>query len=266
MSTRIRQGLLFGRLEAIESLGPAGGGIALWHCRCSCGADAYELSTDLRAGDVVSCGDCPPATRWTSAEDAVMREHYAHTPNSMLAVRLDRTAYAVKTRSTVLGLTKSAAYMRTAASGRIQPGSTPPNKGRKGMPVHPNAQRTQFRKGNRPHTWKPVGTEVVNADGYLVRKISDDGPRQRDNWREVHLLLWEQAGRELPPGHAVCFINGDKTDLRIENLELVSRADLMARNTRHNLPPEVNELIGLRAALVRKINRRERQLDEELDR
>lgn len=30
----------------------------------------------------------------------------------------------------------------------------------------------------------------------------------------------------------------------------------MRRNTRHNLPTEINEVIGLRAALVRKINHR----------
>lgn len=47
--------------------------------------------------------------------------------------------------------------------------------------------------------------------------------------------------------------NGDRRDFRLENLELVSRAEWMRRNSRHNLPADLGELITLRAALTRRL-------------
>ena len=258
----VKVGEYYGRLRVVESLGAAGGGVELWRCECTCGQTAYELTTDLEAWDVVSCGACHFAPPWSPAEDELLRREYSDTPNRDLAIRLDRTRPAIKSRSTYLGLKKSEAFMASRASGRIQPGTVPPNKGRKGMRMHPNAVRTQFQSGHRPHTWRPIGHERVTKDGYLQRKVTDTGYTPRD-YRHVHHLIWEEAGREIPDGYALCFVNGDRSDIRLENLELVHRADLMRRNTRHNLPPELREIHVLRAALHRKIRRRERELDEE---
>lgn len=69
------------------------------------------------------------------------------------------------------------------------------------------------------------------------------------------------ASQSTQPGNALTFRDGNKQNTTLDNLQLVSRADLMRRNTRHNLPPELNELIGLRAALVRKINNRTKEAE-----
>ena len=63
----------------------------------------------------------------------------------------------------------------------------------------------------------------------------------------------------MPQGHAVVFKNGNKADIRIENLELITRRELMARNTVHNLPPAIVQVVQLRGALVRQINRRTKE-------
>lgn len=86
----------------------------------------------------------------------------------------------------------------------------------------------------------------------------DDLPLQR-RWRAVHLIVWEAANGPLPEGHAVAFVNGDKSDIRFENLVLVSRADLMRRNTLHRLPKELAHAYQLIGAVNRKINRRTRE-------
>lgn len=91
--------------------------------------------------------------------------------------------------------------------------------------------------------------ELAAIDGLSI------GYPPRD-WRPVHVLLWEEHRGPVPEGHAIVFRNGDRTDIRLENLACISRAELMRRNTRHNLPPEINQVISLRAALVRKINNR----------
>ena len=46
----------FGRLTAVEYLGVAPGGGALWRCRCECGEETKARSQNLRDGAVVSCG------------------------------------------------------------------------------------------------------------------------------------------------------------------------------------------------------------------
>lgn len=83
------------------------------------------------------------------------------------------------------------------------------------------------------------------------------------NWYPEHVIDWEIAhGRPVPPGHALRFKNGNRTDIRLENLELVPRADLMRRNTIHQLPKPLVDTINLLGALKRQIRRRSRAQEE----
>ncbi|MHB8182844.1 MAG: HNH endonuclease signature motif containing protein, partial [Candidatus Desulforudaceae bacterium] len=76
---------------------------------------------------------------------------------------------------------------------------------------------------------KPVGTERVNADGYVDIKIQD-GKAQK-NWRGKHLLTWEEHhGRPVPPGHAVIFGDRNRRNFNPDNLILVSRKQLAIMN------------------------------------
>jgi len=123
-------------------------------------------------------------------------------------------------------------------------------------------RETQFKKGVRQgvavRLYKPIGTERISKDGYLERKVNDNLPLQA-RWRSVHLLVWEAANGPLPKGHAIAFKNGDKRDIRLDNLECITRAQLMLRNTIHNLPTPLAQTIQVLGALRRKINRKARQ-------
>ena len=77
-------------------------------------------------------------------------------------------------------------------------------------------------------------------------------------WRAVHILLWEAAHGPLPKGHAIVFKDGDKRHIELDNLQLVTRAELMSRNTMHNYGPEIARVIQLKGAITRQINRRTR--------
>jgi hypothetical protein len=113
-------------------------------------------------------------------------------------------------------------------------------------------KETQFKKGNHPHTWRPVGSFRFSKEGYLQQKVTDTGYPPKD-WRAVHNLIWEDAHGPIPPLHAVCFRDGDKSNIELENLELISRAELMRRNTVHNLPKELVEVIQIKAAIKHRI-------------
>lgn len=210
---------------------------------------------------------------WNPEDDAYLRAHYPHEPTAPLARRLRRSLQATYTRARLLQLDKSAAYLASPAACRLRrngdehpgratqfaKGHVPANKGLRRPGWSPGRMReTQFKKGQRSgiavRLWKPIGTERI-SNGYLERKINNDWPLQA-RWRAVHLLVWEAAHGPVPPGYAVTFRDGDKTHIRLENLTLISRRDLMARNSVHNLPPSLKASIQLLGALHRQINQR----------
>ncbi|MDD5405040.1 MAG: HNH endonuclease signature motif containing protein [Sulfuricella sp.] len=203
--------------------------------------------------------------RWTENELETIRAMYANTKNSNLAMLLGRTESAVYQAAEKLGLKKSAAYLaspdacrlrkgaRIGEATQFKPGYVPWNKGMN-FNAGGRSAETQFKPGSRPHNWHPIGHERLSKEGYLQRKISDTGCTRKD-YVPVHHLIWKDAGREIPPGHTLTFRDGNKRNFALENLELVSRRELMRRNSYHNYPKEVALAIQLRGALNRKINR-----------
>lgn len=111
--------------------------------------------------------------------------------------------------------------------------------------------------GRAAELFRPVGaTRVIG--GYIYRKVSDlPGVCWTKNWTLDHVLVWTQANGPIPAGHALTFVNGDRTDVSLENIALISRVELMRRNTVHRLPTPVKKAIQLLGALKRQIRRRE---------
>jgi hypothetical protein len=216
----------------------------------------------------------PARRRWSGEEDAVLRAMYADRRTSELAERLGRSMSSIYVRAAVLGLTKSRAFIASEASGRLQradhrgrltrftKGHVPWTKGRTGYDAGGRSHETRFKKGQRPRQWRPVGTERITADGYRQRKVSDTGYTPRD-YKGVHTLNWEAAFGPVPAGYALVFRDGDRLNCDVANLELVSRQELMRRNSYHTrYPKAIGLAIQLRGALVRKINGLERDREK----
>lgn len=221
-----------------------------------------------------SRGILPPRRPWSDAELAMLRELYATVRAADIAARLPgRTTQQVLNKAWSLGLKKSpatiAALSREAMlnpdhPGRLhqfKPGQEVWNKGMKGLDI--GGKATRFKKGNKPHTWNPIGHERITDDGYLQRKVADTGVTRRD-YVNMHWLVWFDDGREIPIGHALTFKDGNKQHIALDNLELVTRAELMRRNSYHaNYPKEVALAIQLRGALNRKINARSKKHEQQ---
>lgn len=227
------------------------------------------------AGVTKSRNILPPRRPWTEVELEMLRRYYADSLTADLAQVLDRPITQVYSRAVKLGLRKSEAFQASDKSGRLlkggklsvqtqfKPGLVPWNKGTKGIAgVQEACRATQFKPGVRPHTWKPVGSYRVNADGYLDQKVSDTGYGPRD-WRGVHRLVWEAANGPTPEGMVVVFKPGrhttDPTLVTLDAVECITRRELMARNTVHNLPKPLAELVQLRGVINRQINRRAKE-------
>lgn len=212
---------------------------------------------------------------WSQSDTEQLIALYPDTDNDTLAILFGRTAHAVAMKAYDLGLKKCDGYMsalvkrqqaareRTGCTvGRFIPGQKPWNKGLKGW-CAPGTEKSQFKPGNRPHTWQPLGHEVVRK-GYLWRKITDDGPPHK-HYRPVHVLTWEAAHGPVPPGHIVVFRDRDDRtqNITLDRLELISRAENMRRNAYQlNYPPEIRGAIAMRARLTRVINEKTRQLEQ----
>ena len=108
-------------------------------------------------------------------------------------------------------------------TGRYEKGNAPDNKGKKWdefMPIESQAgsRKTTFRKGNISHNKRPLGSERIDSkDGYIIVKVAEPNV-----WQHKHRVLWEKHHGKIPDKHRVIFLNGDRKDIRLENLMLLS--------------------------------------------
>ena len=109
--------------------------------------------------------------------------------------------------------------------GRYKPGHIPFSKGKKML--HPRSKATYFKPGTIPWNYLPVGSERINSDGYLDVKIAD--PKK---WKAKHIIIWEAAFGPVPKGHVIIFADGNKRNVELSNLLLITRGQLAVMNRR----------------------------------
>ncbi|WP_374218303.1 HNH endonuclease signature motif containing protein [Bacillus bingmayongensis] len=142
--------------------------------------------------------------------------------------------------------------LKSGLNTRFKKGQSPANKGKKGIG---GWEPTQFKKGHKPHNYKPVGSERVNGDDYVDVKIADP-----NKWRAKHQLIWEEANGPIPKGYAVIFGDGNRRNFELGNLILVSRKQLAILN-KNNLIQNDADLtrVGIAIAdIYKKIGDRKR--------
>ncbi|MDP1586616.1 MAG: HNH endonuclease signature motif containing protein [Prosthecobacter sp.] len=201
---------------------------------------------------------------WTQSEIDYLRKHYADTATHKIGQAIDRTERQCYHKAQALGLKKCEAYLYSQQSGRFmgahgqetrfQKGHTTWNKGKKGWNAGGRSAAHRFTRGIVPHNHKPVGTIITNTDGYLKQKIAEP-----NKWRALQRIVWEEHHGPVPPGTAITFIDGNKSNCDIDNLRLISRAELMQRNTIHRYPTALKETIRMAAKLNREITHHEKQ-------
>jgi hypothetical protein len=215
---------------------------------------------------------------WTEEQLNVLRGLYPNFTTADVACMVGHSTTATYQKAGALGLKKSADFLASGHAGRLdgvrggatrfQKGHSTWNKGLKGVVGTQSVCRaTQFRAGQMPHNTQPIGSYRLDRDGALQRKISNDKGSNSKRWRGVHEMVWVEANGPVPPKHIVVFKPGMRTaeleEITLERVECISLAENMKRNTRHNLPPELNEVIQLRAVLTRHINKRSKHDGQE---
>jgi hypothetical protein len=86
-------------------------------------------------------------------------------------------------------------------------------------------------------------------------KVSDP-----NKWRLKHNVIWEEIHGQIPKGHCIIFLDGNRLNLELDNLHLITRAQL-ARLNHHHLISDIAELTKTGVIIVdiyRKIGERKR--------
>lgn len=181
---------------------------------------------------------------------------YPHTNTAKMSVKYGINVNKISSIALNRGVRKSAEFMKemldrtskhlhdSGMSHRFKKGQDAWNKGQY-MRMHPP---TEFKKGQKPHNYRPVGSERITKDGYLERKIADPS-----KWKAIHHIEWEKVNGPIPPRHKVIFKIPDKLNVSVENLLLVSYEEAMRRNTIHRYPNEIKQAIKTISKLKKTI-------------
>lgn len=132
---------------------------------------------------------------------------------------------------------------KSGRTGCFEKGNPAFNKGLKWNDYMSSESQAKSRKtcfnsdrsiNNANHNEVPVGTERLDKDGYvLVKQPYRTGLASAKFWKYKHHIVWEEVNGTIPKGMNVIFADGNKLNCDIENLILVSNAELLIINQNH---------------------------------
>lgn len=197
---------------------------------------------------------------WTAAMDEELRRLYPRHTAEECAKVLGVKRTAIMARTFKLRIFHDSDWMlEKSRVSAFKKGHSPSNKGKKWSEYMTEdamrrCSRTQFRKGTRPPNWKPTGSRRLSKDGYVEVKVAEP-----NRWEHLHRLVWMEHHGEIPDGMHVCFIDGNKENVEIGNLKLMSVTDKFLEHCsiHTRMPPELVQLIQLKGAIKRQLNKAE---------
>lgn len=165
--------------------------------------------------------------KYTEIHIAFLKEHGTITRKELAELfnaefGTNATEDAIKQKCTKLGIS-------SINTGRFQKGHAPANKGTKGFM---GANKTSFNPGLTPHNTKKVGSisKVKDKNGYIYMRIKIAEPNK---WQSLHAYIWEQKHGKIPEGFCVIFKDKNPDNVRLDNLMLVSRNELVRLNQKY---------------------------------
>lgn len=138
---------------------------------------------------------------------------------------------------------------------KFKKGQTSWNKGRKmSTEQYEKCKETMFQKGNLSNA-RPVGDERIDMNGYTYIKV-----KQPNKWVLKHRWLYEKEKGEIPKGYNLIFADGNKQNLNLDNLILVSNSELFIMNQKglYKQDKELTKSGAIVAKVLDKVNKRKR--------
>lgn len=183
--------------------------------------------------------------KWSEEDIDMLTEYYPKRSTKEVAFILGKSIGQCYAKAFALQLHKTPEYLATEMSGRLQKGNQatqfikghkPWNKGMKGLDI--GGKETQFKKGHVPANHKQVGEERIDEDGYMYIKIAE-----HTRWVLKHRHIYEQQHGKLAPHMVIVFIDKDRSNFAIDNLEAITKVENMERNRITKYPKPVQQAI-----------------------
>ena len=180
---------------------------------------SYKKNHNLKSG--IRCG--VPAGRATKRyPDEIfkfIKKNYKGVGHKEMSSLLNKTFGTNYTQSQIKSFYGNH-KLNSGLTGRFYKGHTPANKGMKGYHT-PGSEKGWFKKGNIPVGHKPIGSERIdNKDGYTLVKTAEPNV-----WELKHRIIWEKENGPVPEGHVITFLDGDKSNISLDNLALITMAE-----------------------------------------
>ena len=189
--------------------------------------------------------------KYLKIHEDFLRKHEA-TPRKKLA-ELFNAKFKVQVSSNGLEQKCRKLGLVCPNNGCFKKGSIPANKGTKGLT---GANKTSFAKGNVPANTRKVGTistrKDKNGNSYMHIKVAEP-----NKWQMLHVYIWENRYGKIPKGYCVIFKDKDTLNPRLDNLMLVSRAELVRLNQKYayideSLKETALQVIKINDAIIKK--------------
>lgn len=147
--------------------------------------------------------------------------------------------------------------------GKYRKGVPPANKGKTwdeymSKESQEKSRMTCFKKGCVSVNHREVGSERVNVDGYWEIKV-----KEPDKWELKHRYLYKQNKGDIPDGHKIIFADGDRNNLSLDNLVMVSSSEELIMN-RNNLRFNNQELTKTGSIIAKVIDKTNKVRNERL--
>lgn len=194
---------------------------------------------------------------FTEEQKDFIRANAANRSNKELTDLINKTFGSTFITSQVKAW-KNRNHIDSGLNGYFEKGHVPINKGTKGM-FNVGGNSGSFKKGETPLNYKPVGSERIDRDGYCLVKVQDHGTWP-ERWRHKHKVIWEKENGPIPAGHVLMFSDGNKENIRLDNLLLITQNQLlqMNRNGWIGEEREITETGLLLADLVSRLSEKKR--------
>jgi hypothetical protein len=193
---------------------------------------------------------------WTDAEIQELKTLYPNNYSIDIANHFGvdiRKVYSIAFRFRLkksteflkMELARQASRIKEAGKAfHYKPGHISQNKGQKmSKEVYKKCSATMFKKNSTPHNTKYDGYERTTVDGYIEVRV------KKGVFKLKHRIIYEQHYGPIPKNMYVIFKDKNQSNFDIDNLELLSKQEHMARNTFHRFPKELKEIIHLNKKL-----------------
>lgn len=183
---------------------------------------------------------------WTEAEITKLKTMFPRGDIRDIAKAVGRSVRACQIKGTQLGLRKDkdAWVIWTRDHG--------PLPSTWGFGKEPG----KYTRGRPSPKKKPIGSEFVTHDGYVIVKVAETGTKNVD-WVPKSRHVWEEHhGVTLTDDDVIAFKDGNRLNCNIDNLEHRTKAEHMQANSLHNYPKEIGDCYRAIGAITRIVNNR----------